>query len=72
MNRRDFLKAGAAAGLTLPLMNAYVAGAADMAELKAYLAVHLPGYMVPSQCILLPTLPRILSESGYVCGLTGS
>jgi len=35
MNRRDFLKAGAAAGLTLPLMNAYVAGAADQKPLRA-------------------------------------
>ena len=34
MNRRDFLKAGAAAGLTLPMMNAYVAGAADAKPLR--------------------------------------
>jgi uncharacterized protein (DUF1501 family) len=27
MNRRDFLKAGAAAGMTLPRFGAYVAGA---------------------------------------------
>jgi predicted dehydrogenase len=35
MNRREFIKAGAAAGLTLPLLNAYVAGAADQKPIRA-------------------------------------
>src|SRR5688572_17574735 len=34
MNRREFIKAGAAAGLTLPLLNAHVAGAADTKPLR--------------------------------------
>ena len=33
MNRRDFLKAGAA-GLTLPMLGAHVAGAADAKPLR--------------------------------------
>ena len=35
MNRREFMKAGAAAGLTLPLLNAHVAGAQDRKPLRA-------------------------------------
>src|SRR3954470_18927079 len=35
MNRREFLKAGAAAGISLPLLNAYVAGAQDQKPLRA-------------------------------------
>ena len=34
MNRRDFLKAGAAAGMTLPMFGAYVAGAQDQKPLR--------------------------------------
>src|SRR5688572_170905 len=35
MNRRDFMKAGAAAGLALPLLNAHVAGAQDQKPIRA-------------------------------------
>jgi predicted dehydrogenase len=35
MNRREFLKAGAAAGISLPLLNAYVAGAQDQKPIRA-------------------------------------
>ena len=35
MNRREFLKAGAAAGITLPMLNAYVAGAQDRKPIRA-------------------------------------
>jgi predicted dehydrogenase len=35
MNRRDFMKAGAAAGLALPLLNAHVAGAQDQTPIRA-------------------------------------
>ena len=34
MNRRNFLKAGAAAGMTLPMFGAYVAGAQDQKPLR--------------------------------------